>query len=99
MCLKILFTLGQDADFLKDFIAMLTLAAKPGIDIQVIPALWSFEAMDDKVKYDSNGKTLNYTKTLGEHRALFSDTDKQDAFVEKALKPLLQECAATHLTA
>ena len=50
--------------------------------ISIIPALWSFEAMN--FHNDSD------TQFSGSHEGLFESSKNADAFVENALTPLLE---------
>lgn len=72
---------GKTQTFVTDFLKMLTKAQKH--HIQVIPTLWSFEAL--------NKRQADQTAFYGGHEKLFSDPACADAFVSHALEPLLDK--------
>ena len=70
--------------FFEDFDDMLAKAAAAGL--KVMPVLWDFIAMN------APGKGDKPTRTQGLRGALFTDPDLANAFMENALRPLVQRC-------
>lgn len=76
-------TTGLHPEFYADFEDMLNKAQKHGI--KVMPVLWDFIAMNVPNKPGDKP-----TPQQGGHGALFSDPNLANAFMENALRPLIQ---------
>ena len=79
-------TTGIHPDFFADFGDMLGKAAKH--NIKVMPVLWDFIAMNIPKPTDKP------TPQQGGHGALFTDPNLANAFMENALRPLIQQFGA-----
>lgn len=78
-------TVGLDPLFYKDFDDMLAKAAAAGI--KLMPVLWDFIAMN------APGKGDKPTRTQGLRGPMFTDPDLANAFMERALRPLVTRYA------
>lgn len=76
-------TTGLHPEFLEDFGDMLRRAQRHGI--KVMPVLWDFIAMNVPSPADKP------TPQQGGHGALFADPNLANAFMENALRPLIQK--------
>lgn len=77
---------GLHPEFYADFEDMLSRATKHGV--RVMPVLWDFIAMNIP-----DPKTDKPTPQQGGHGALFADPNLANAFMENALRPLIQRFA------
>lgn len=74
-------TVGLDPQFFADFDDMVARAGKHGV--RLVPVLWDFIAMNGPGKGDKP------TRTQGLRGPMFTDPDLANAFMERALRPLV----------